>query len=355
MEMKVMRKNEIINIQLSKEKEEALKRIFSELLNRDGFIISSHVNPDFDSIGSIIALTKFLKSIGKDVIILHPSPHSYLFEFLPDYKSLVIPFQDAKDIDVDKYKNVIVLDSGDLERLGEKLKKILAVKPFILNIDHHKQNGYFGTINYVDEEASSTGEIIFELLYVNRVEIDKEIGKYILVAIIGDTGGFRFDGATYNTFQITSYLVSQGIKLSTFMENMFQNRSWEYMKLLSFVLSNLKATEDRRVVWSVVRYEDIVGLGLDPKDQGIYEGLVEELGIINTVKVYFLVTEREKGYIHISFRCKGDAIDVSEIARKWGGGGHKRASGLTVDYTKYGGVEKFIEMVLKEIQISLGN
>lgn len=201
--------------------------------NNDSFMITSHIAPDGDSIGSVLAMTLALLKIGKKAfpVINDVIPKKY--RFLPGSNLI------AKEI-ARKYDAIIVLDSGDIERLGFS-KELNEYSGLIVNIDHHKSNVSFGDINIVDSGASSVGEIIYRLLE-GKVEIDYGIALNLYTSIVTDTGSMKYSNTTAKSLKILAELVDKGVKPDYVSRQVFEKRSLSSLSLLKLVLDTLEIT-----------------------------------------------------------------------------------------------------------------
>ncbi len=300
--------------------------------------IGSHIQPDGDNIGSILALGLALKKIRKEVFIVKVDEIPSDYTFLPSID--MIKDYDEKDNFIDLF---IALDASDLDRLGSKKTMVLKANK-VLNIDHHKSNTYFGDINIVSENSSATGELIYRLIEKMGIELDKDIATCIYTAISTDTGSFMYDSTTYETHEIVAKLLKTGIDKNNININLYQNRSLERTKLFIKALDGLETYFDNKVAIVKVTQELLEESKTKMEDT---EGIVSFIRDIAPVEVACLLKEFEKNQIKISVRSKR-YIDVSQICEKFNGGGHKRAAGCTI----YGDVEKAKELILEEIKES---
>lgn len=323
----------------------SIEEIIEILKTQDNFVITFHINPDYDAVGSSLAVYKVLKNLGKNAIVVSEEKKETfekIFSFLPNWE-VIKNYEELEKIDL-KYYTLIVLDSGELKRIGKNLQKLSNQFKCIINIDHHHDNEIFGTYNLVNSEAVGTGELIYILAKKLIGEIDKELATLLYASIVGDGGSFRFDSVKPSTHRITAELLETGIKPSFFTINMFQNKSIEFIKFEGELFQNLKECCNRKVVWVVITDELLRKYGILENET---EPVVEDIGRIKEAIVYFTIKEKkEKNIITVALRSKGE-FDVSKIARKLGGGGHKNASGVSFDIST--GIEEVERIVVQEI------
>ncbi|MFA7412812.1 MAG: DHH family phosphoesterase, partial [Tissierellaceae bacterium] len=211
-----------------------------KIVNSKNVFIASHVQPDGDNLGSMLALALALKSKNIDVFTLKSDEIPKDFMFLPNSDSIV-DYDGHSDVDT-----LVILDSGDENRIG-KNKELLKKAKYVINIDHHISNTYFGDINIVEKDASSTGEIIFDMIKLMGVEIDKEIGTCLYTAISTDTGSFMYDNTSAKTHEIAAELLRANIDKADINNNLYQNRSLERTKLFILALKSLEMHYDNKL------------------------------------------------------------------------------------------------------------
>lgn len=323
----------------------SIEEITEILKTNDNFVITFHINPDYDAVGSSLALYKVLKDLGKNVTVVSEEKRETfekVFSFLP-YWEVIKYYEEIESIEV-KTHNLIVLDSGELKRIGKNLQKLSLQFNSIINIDHHHDNEIFGTYNFVNSEAVGTGEIIYSIIKSLTQHITQELATLLYASIVGDSGSFRFDSVKPSTHRIAAELLETGIKPSFFTTNMFQNKSLEFIKFEGELFQNIKECCNQKVVWVVITDELLRKYGILENET---EPIVEDIGRIKDAIVYFTIKEKkEKDIISVALRSKGD-FDVSKIARKLGGGGHKNASGVSFDLSL--GISEVEKIIVKEL------
>lgn len=298
---------------------------FTEAINiidkSDRIFIASHINPDGDNLGSMLALYFALKKYGKEVYPLKSDilPRDFLFL---DGIDRVIEYDDSlEEIDL-----LILVDSSDEDRLG-KNKDLLKKAKFSLNIDHHLSNSRFGDINIIDPKAAATGEMIYQLIKSMNISIDKKIASNLYVAIVTDTGKFTYDSVTSKTHRIIADLLDTGIDSNEININLYENRSIEKTQLMIKSLSTLKFYNNYSVGLVKVSQKMLKETNSKIEDTN---GIVEVIRGIRDVEVAAILKEEKKNKIKVSLRSK-KVVDVSKICKKFSGGGHVRAAGCTIN------------------------
>jgi len=318
------------------------KEILKIISKYETFLVCSHIHPDGDAIGSQLAITKLLKTMGKTVEIVNNDAVPQKFSFLPGFKQ------------IKKYKNcnqkqlqadaVIVLDCPTTDRLGNA-RELLKGR-YVFNIDHHISNGNFGAVNWVDTQASSVGEMIYKLYKKIKNSLDFQSALCLYVSIMTDTGSFKYSNTTSLTHKIISELLQYKINPAQVYESVYQTRSYHNLKLVSDVLANLRFSKDYRLCWFV-----ITNAMLKKNKSNLHntDDFIDFVRMIKGVEVVAFFRELESGKkVKVSLRAKS-VVDVNAIAKKFGGGGHKLASGCVVEDT----TENAQKIVLKQIRKEL--
>ncbi len=296
---------------------DVLRRIRDEILARQTFLITSHAKPDGDSIGSQVALALALGALGKTARIVNcDSPQPSLASF-PGVADIEV----AGRVD-GSYDAVIVVECPDLSRTG-----VLGLEPnFIINIDHHPGNTLFGAVNWFDQGAAACGEMVFDVIASLGVPLTPEMATNLYVAILTDTGSFHYSNISPRTFDICRQLLEAGANPVAVARTVFDDNSVGRIRLFSAVLSSMEVDASGRLATLLMTRE------MERQTGGRYddtEGLINVPLTVREIQAVALFKEAEPGVTRVSFRSKG-AVDVSEVARRFGGGGHKNASGCTV-------------------------
>lgn len=286
------------------------------------FLITWHVDPDPDSVGSGLALQMALEQMGKKGVCISPDPLGSWYDFLPGADGCTA-FHGDTNLEFDA---AIVLDC-EPDRCGGLTEFLNSGLP-IINIDHHATNPGFGVASYVDPTAAATGEIIYRLLSEYwKTQLTEEISSNLFASISGDTGTFRYSNTTGKTLQIAGELVQHGADPAKVAVCLYENRSYEAVNLMRMALDTLEISPDGQVSWITVSREM---LGEETWIGQHSEDIIQFPRMIRTVKLAILFREMEPGKTKASLRSRAD-IDASYIASQFGGGGHARAAGCTID------------------------
>ncbi len=309
------------------------------LQENNNFLITSHINLDGDGIGSELALYFILKKLHKKAIILNQNRLPKLYDFLPD-SDKVHYLEDncinPKNIDV-----VIALDCSNIKRIGKTYEIFKNIKT-IINIDHHKSNENYGSLNYVDSSASSVGEIIYELInFIDSDLLDDKISTCLFTAIITDTGSFRYSNVSSKTFEIASHLTCHRIKPHLIANNIYNRNTYSGLKLLGEALLTLEINESGCVSWLTITRKMLNDTNANDEE---IEGIIDIATTLNNVEISILFRETKDNKIKVSFRSKGN-FDVNKFAGKFKGGGHPNAAGCLCS----GKLDEIKENVLSEL------
>jgi phosphoesterase RecJ-like protein len=281
-------------------------------------LVLSHYNPDGDALGSSLALYLGLKGLGKKASIINESVIPDRYHFMPsssEIKNSVVGLE---------YDLVVACDCGDRKRLGDKLGPTLSSDVPLVNIDHHASNTLFGAKNWVEGEASSTSEMIFEVLTALGAEFSHPIAMNLLTGLVTDTGSFRYSSTSPRTLEIASKLVGIGASPDLIAKNVFESRKRSAVQLAATTVSNIEFILNDKVSILTVTQDMLKKFDATLDDT---EGLVEEGRAIKGVLVSVLL-KQDVDMWHISLRSSSPAVDVSKVAATFGGGGHKAAAGF---------------------------
>ncbi len=284
-------------------------------------VMACHVNPDGDALGSLLGLALALIPLGKDLVCLSQDGVPDILRFLPGAEMIVMA------TDVPTFDLALVVDSGELARVGEMVKPLIARARRVVDIDHHVTAGAFGDIRVLDALAASTAEIVYALLQTLDVPVTPQIATCLFTGIITDTGSFRFQNVTPNTLRVAAKLLEAGAPPAHVSEHVFDNRTFAATRLLGAALAALSQTPDGQVVWTRITAHDFRTLGATDQDT---EGVVNYVRGVRGAEVGILFREMEAGPIRVSLRAR-ESVNVAEIAARFGGGGHRMASGCTLN------------------------
>ena len=323
--------------------------VIETIRSAEQVILSTHVHPDGDALGSTLGFADILEGMGKTVLVFMEEPISHLYNFLPLKEKIITDIQEVIAFRQKTEGKVIgvALDSGDDRRLGQYMDELLNISPFLV-IDHHKSHKDFGEYRWVAPTISSTGEMIYELAVAMGAEISPEAALNLYVAICTDTGSFRYESTTPRTHQIVAALIELGVRPEQTAQCLYDNLSFARLKLLQMVLSTLKVYDEGQLAFVHVTREMIKESGASQHD---IEGFVDYPRSLGTVKVATFIKEADDGRISVSLRAKGE-LDVADVANALKGGGHRNAAGFRVEGLSVGDVH---DMVLAELRSRLNN
>ena len=314
---------------------EKLEKIVDVLKSKNSFLITSHVNIDGDGVGSELALYLSLKKLKKKVEIVNQDKIPSILKFLPCSK--IIKIFDGKD-KFNGFEVGIVLDCGNLDRTGE-VKKLIRNLPFLINIDHHLTNYAFGNINWINPSFSSTGEMVY-FICEKLIKIDKKQAICLYTSILYDTCCF-VHGLSRYTMDIVKQLINKKINPEKIAQKLFFEKSIKSINLFKLALETLKIDKSKRICLMKIKKNDFRKTRTTEENT---EGFVEFLISIKGIQVGVLFKERGNG-VKVSMRSKG-IIDVENIAKKFGGGGHREAAGCFFENKSIDEVEIIIKREL---------
>ncbi|HEX9254021.1 MAG TPA: bifunctional oligoribonuclease/PAP phosphatase NrnA [Candidatus Angelobacter sp.] len=308
-----------------------LAQVLQEIQQRRRFLVTSHARPDGDAIGSTLALAQILRKMGKSAAVILGDPVPLLYHPLPGSETIVHSSQVNGDYDA-----VIILECDSVQRT--RLRGL--ENQFLINIDHHISSRPFANINWIDPSAVATAELIFRLAQAAQVKITAEIATCLYTAVLTDTGAFCYAPTNACTFELAKFLVEHGADPGKIAQSVYFSSPMSKMCLLGAALSRLE--RNGAITWMSVTRHDMERFGALDED---CEGLVNYALGISGVEVAIFFREVAHERIRVSIRSKG-AVNVAEIAQKFGGGGHECAGGFSTE----GPVEEAAKRVLAELR-----
>jgi bifunctional oligoribonuclease and PAP phosphatase NrnA len=301
-----------------------LKAVADAIRSNDRFLVISHENPDGDALGSLLSTHLALQQLGKDSLMLLagdvPLPAEYRFMRLDGL--LREPPADATE------RVLVAVDCAKEERLGP-VPELLPSAPLVLDIDHHHDNSRFGNVNLIVPDASSTGEVLRDVIRELGVELTPEIAEPLYVALVTDTGRFQYSNTTPKAFRLAAELVEAGADVRRVFQGVYENVQLAKLKLLARALERAEVYEGGRLVISYLRRDDFDEVGAE---EPYSEGIIDHLRALEGAEMSALIREPPRDdapNVRVSLRASHDEIDVSSIARKRGGGGHRQAAGFS--------------------------
>lgn len=313
-----------------------LKEAWARMIMCNSFALACHQRPDGDTLGSALALAHILRLQGKDVIVLSEDGVPENYEFIPESET-ILTNTDRREFDCG-----IIVDSEAIKRVG-RVAEVITSSWLTVCVDHHITEEAFGEIRIVNEKASSTAEVVVDLLDSNDISLDTVSATQLLTGIVADTGAFRFSNTTSRTLRIAARLVDAGGSPADITREIYYNQPIRAAKLLGRALDSMEMDDSGRVVWAMITQKDLSELGATDADT---DSIVNQVGAVKGPKVALLLRETEPNSIRISLRSKGD-VDVNQIARVFGGGGHIAASGCTINAPIDEARERIVAEVLK--------
>jgi phosphoesterase RecJ-like protein len=297
-----------------------IQRILEGIRESETVCVVGHVRPDGDCIGSQLGLAMALQNQGKKVTCWNEDLMPRKLAFL-DPEQLLQPPKPGRRFDL-----VVATDCASFERLGTVGECIHDRKLFI-NIDHHQSNTRYADINWIAAKQPSTGELIFRLLRAANWAITPPIADCLFTAISTDTGSFQYPNTRPNTYYVAGKLVDRGANLAKVCNEVYQSYPLSRVRLLRHVYNHFHLTHNDRIAYFWLKKADYARTGAAQDDS---EGLIDHIRDIEPVVVACLFEELETDLTRISLRSKSQAVDVNEIAQKFGGGGHPAAAGARI-------------------------
>lgn len=295
-----------------------LKEAKEKILDSRNIVISGHMNPDGDSIGSLLSLGLGLETLGKNISMISYDGVPKRYKFLPGADRIVREVNRINDLG-------IAVDCSNKEILGKNFNSIRNTKS-IIALDHHEFRRPFENIKVIDYKAASVGEMIYILLEELQVEIDKDIAQDILTSIIVETNSFRLPNVRPATFDICAKLIKKGVDFYKLADSVFWSKSKASVILTGVCLSRCKFLKNDRIAWSIIRKSDFDKI--KGKDEDV-DAVADEIRAIQEVQIVVLLREKAKGKLRVSLRSKG-RLNVASVAEKFGGGGHFDVAGCSI-------------------------
>jgi phosphoesterase RecJ-like protein len=316
-----------------------LQSVVDALRAHDRFLVVTHENPDGDALGSLLATTVALRQLGNDVEMYlageAPLPREYAFMQLSDV---------LRDLPVDTEDRVLVaVDCAKADRIGPDPAPVERPK-LVVNIDHHHDNTRFGDVNLIVADASSTGEVLRDVFRELDVAITPEIAEPLYIALVTDTGRFQYANTTPKSLRLAAELVDAGADVHAVFQQVYESVEFAKLKLLARALERAQVLEGGRIVISNLVRTDFAEVGaVEPYS----EGIIDYLRAVEGSELAVLIREppRDDGPTRrISLRASVDELDVSAIARVFGGGGHRQAAGFQSDKP----LDEIVELIRRE-------
>ncbi len=299
--------------------EDLLKKI--RLGNR--FLLTSHINPDGDAIGSELGLARILRQMGKGAVVWNHDTTPTIYRPLPGSERIHTGEEPPAGFP-EKFDAIIVLECPSPDRTG--IEKYLSERP-VINIDHHLGNQCYGSVNWVDSAAPAVGEMVYRLSQGLKLALDPETASCLYLTLVTDTGGFRFSNSTPAAFEAAASLVRDGAHPEQVSQWLYESQPLAVVKLVGEMLQTLQIHDGGRVATTRLTPDMFERVGAAPGDS---EGLIDYPRSIAGVDAVALIRQRDDGTHKVSLRSRGE-VDVEKIARQHGGGGHRNAAGFVAE------------------------
>jgi bifunctional oligoribonuclease and PAP phosphatase NrnA len=322
-----------------------IEQVAEALRSGGRFLLTAHEGPDGDALGSLLGMHHVLTQLGKDSVMFmaakeFPLPIEY--RFLPLEEVFHEPPADMAD------RTVVFLDCGNVNRMPVDF--LSNGEHRVINIDHHHDNTRFGDVNLVDTGASCTAEIVYELAGLLGARITAEIASALYVGLVTDTGKFMYENTNARTHRIAAELIEAGVEVDDTYRRLYEHVPLEKLRLVARALDGIQRRCEERLVVAYITEADYEAAGAGEE---MTEGIIDHLRSVEGTKVAALIRDRgDRGGAarKVSLRSSDGEVDVSAIARKHGGGGHKRAAGFSTDLK----FDELVAFVCDEVVAQLG-
>jgi phosphoesterase RecJ-like protein len=323
-------------LQAKKDHIEKAHQILTFINSHDNFLVSAHVNADGDAIASVIAVGLLMDQLNKKYyMILHDQEIDRRFDYLKGFNQ-IIHFNEKLDLQIE---SALILDVPGVHRLGD-VAGLLPDKSHIAKIDHHPPEDDFAMVNFADEHASSTTQLIYEILETAGISVDIDFARAIYTGIVYDTGRFSFSNTTARDMIIGGRMIDLGVDPAEINNRIFFENSFSALRTIGIGLANMESYLDGAVNIIYLDYEK-----MNTDHQGEIEELANYSVAIRGGQVGLFIREIKPLFHKISLRSKGK-VDVNQVAKAFDGGGHTHAAGCRIEGTK----DQVIKMILDELK-----
>jgi bifunctional oligoribonuclease and PAP phosphatase NrnA len=318
------------------------KQIYTATLEAKNILLIPHKQPDGDALGAVTAFAAWLETMQKQYAMFCATSVSDQWQYLSHIEKVSEDPELWKQPDLDL---IIVFDSGDLRYAGvDQYIKKMATPPMIINIDHHKTNEQYGELNLVPKNASSTSEILYDFFSLHKIPITPQIATSMLTGIIYDTDNFTNSATTPHAIHVSSKLVNLGGNFNNIKEKMYKDMPFDAFPLWGTIFSRLKKHEPLNLVHTYLTHKDLEKHGLE---DAAMSGLSNFMNNIHEGHAGMVLKETPEKTTKGSFRTTRNDVDVSAMAKHFGGGGHKKAAGFHIEKP----LEEATEFIIKELEL----
>ena len=301
------------------------EQVLEELRAARKLFLTTHENPDGDALGSLRAMQLLMEELGKDSVMYmsadeFPLPHEYRRMRFDD-----VLHEPPEDLDE---RLVVFLDCGNMDRMPVEFLKADGVR--IVNIDHHHDNTRFGDVNLVVAEASCTAQIVYSLTREFGVELDKPLAEALYIGLVTDTGKFMFENTTPAAHEMAADLIAAGVHPAEIHQQLYEGLPFSRIQLLARALASVQRYDGGALTLTHLTRDDFAHSDADESDS---EGIVDHMRQVEGTLVACLIRDLlgDEGRRKVSLRATDGRVDVSRIARGFGGGGHRQAAGFSTD------------------------
>jgi len=301
--------------------------VLAAVRDKGHILLATHFNPDGDALGSLLGLAEILEGLGKRVFRYLEEPVPHLYRFLPGCGQVQSEMARVREFAAQAQDDLLAvcLDCGDAGRLGRHSAELTGFRPLLV-IDHHKGNSGFGDTAWIEPHRSSTAEMVYDLAVALGADISGKAAECLYAAINTDTGSFRYESTSSHTFAVAGELVRRGVRPELVASNLYDNYTLGRLRLMQEVLATLEMHERDRIAVIRVSQKMLERTFTTLEDTEYFINLPRA---VSSVRVAVFLKEVEPYHISVSLRAKGKC-DVSLIAARFGGGGHRNASGFRV-------------------------
>lgn len=307
-------------------------------------LITTHVAPDADGIGSQIALYHALKKLGKNVICVNQEPLLPRYSYL-DTENIVEGINSVKINRLKKIDLFIIVDANSVERIGNDLKNISSTSKELLFIDHHPTSKEFIALHCIDTKSAATGEIVAKLIHSLNIRFTYQMALALYTSIIIDTSSFQYPTVSPKTHETVASLLETGVSPPEAMKEIYGQEEVSYFRFLGKILSKTNISKDKKVIYVSISLKDLKDFDVDPEDT---HGIINQLLFFKPAIVLCMFREINKDQTKVSFRSMGN-VDVGSVAQALGGGGHSHSAATIINMP----IRKCEKHVLKKIDLIL--
>ena len=316
---------------------------FAEIVrSHQRFLLTSHVRPDCDALGSELAMAAILEQFGKDVLVVNPSAVPPNYRFLDPDRQLKQLGVDVAAEEIDSCEVLMVLDTTAWAQLGEMGEVIQGSKAKKLVLDHHVSGDDLGAELFKDTRAEATGRLVIEAADELGATLTREIARAAFVALATDTGWFRFSSTTSSTLRLAARLVDAGAVPEQLYRELYESETLARLQLIGRTMARTRTDLDGRLIHTWIELADFQALGAHPADS---EDIINMTLAVSGTEAAVILVEQNTGGFKVSFRSRCD-LDCARVAEKFGGGGHKRAAGAFLDEPLQSARAKVLDAVL---------